>query len=549
MGKEKGYGLYYNLDANKNWGSDLVSPKPVVPAYSAMTLLIDGHKSNGPLDGMAGNSVGYVFERDGDVIAAVWDSQRTDAPLDLPVGDAPVEVFDWMGRKLDGEVSNGVAHLKLGPEPVYVRGLPADLYGTANERRVSVQTPAIDVLAGDTAVVNGRVRLGKGERAADFSLGLDTAGIVKDAVAASISASGDFRVPVAVPASAVPGTYATKLVLLRNAKVVGLSGVALAVKPIIDLSQIAAAFDQGRAGVSVRIANKSRKRTTAHLKLSLDDTAASPTLTDVALEPGGTATQFLPVSPLNPVPTKRYRAALEASAAGFAPTNATAPVDFLAASRLNAAPTTDGDLADWAAIAPARLQGRENIVRSPVYYTGDLAAAFRFGWDDRALYFACEVESSTHTQPYHGADIWRGDCIQMGINLTPSGAATKTGNMLADQGSLAYTELSLALTSDGPTAVRSITFDPARLPTGAIAATDLPLAITRRGGKTIYEAALPWSQLGVSSTPPPSGSLGIAATVNKIYAPTQSDPCALGLFDGIASSKDPDRFGTLLLTR
>jgi len=45
----------------------------------------------------------------------------------------------------------------------------------------------------------------------------------------------------------------------------------------------------------------------------------------------------------------------------------------------------------------------------------------------------------------------------------------------------------------------------------------------------------------------PHDRIGIALTVNDMDDPKQLDPTALGLFGGIAWSKDPDRFGVLTL--
>lgn len=106
------YGFYWNLDPATPFGSARISPKIVVPAYAAMTFLIDGATSEGPLPGLAGTQMGYRFRRGGRRIDVVWDHGGTSA-WPVPPG---ARVCDWMGNCARAAART----LRLGGTPVYL---------------------------------------------------------------------------------------------------------------------------------------------------------------------------------------------------------------------------------------------------------------------------------------------------------------------------------------------------------------------------------------------------------------------------------------------
>ena len=118
FGAEPGYGFFYNLSA-RAYTPDKVSPKPVVPAYAAMTFLVDGHKSSGPLEGLGENAWGYTYEGPDDAIMALWsDEEKT---VSLPVNAEQAEVFNWMGNSRLVAANAGKLEVAIGPSPTYVR--------------------------------------------------------------------------------------------------------------------------------------------------------------------------------------------------------------------------------------------------------------------------------------------------------------------------------------------------------------------------------------------------------------------------------------------
>ena len=107
------FGFYWNLDPALKFGAARLGPKPMVPAYAAMTWLLDGSTSMGVLPGLSGSQRGYRFRRDGRITAAVWDPAGASA-LVVPTGTV---VCDWFAN-CAATTRKTVA---LGPQPVYLK--------------------------------------------------------------------------------------------------------------------------------------------------------------------------------------------------------------------------------------------------------------------------------------------------------------------------------------------------------------------------------------------------------------------------------------------
>lgn len=127
---DKKYGFYYNLNPNVAFGTDKVSPRPVVPAFASETFLLDGYHAVGAIETLGGTSWGYAFERNGVDILALWDYGTT-RNVTLNFGVPQVELYDWMGNHQTLQTSNGMGTVTLGPEPIYIKGVSPQIWGTS----------------------------------------------------------------------------------------------------------------------------------------------------------------------------------------------------------------------------------------------------------------------------------------------------------------------------------------------------------------------------------------------------------------------------------
>jgi hypothetical protein len=116
------YGYYWNLDPKINYGTDKLGPKPVAPAFAAMTYLLDGVTTSGPQPNLSGTQMGYRFQRNGTTILALWDYKASSSSISLPVPAESIQICSWMGNCSTTTNGGDSVKLSLGPSPTYVVG-------------------------------------------------------------------------------------------------------------------------------------------------------------------------------------------------------------------------------------------------------------------------------------------------------------------------------------------------------------------------------------------------------------------------------------------
>ncbi len=115
------YGYYWNLDPKHPFNSNKIGPKITVPAYAAMTLLLDGSTTAGPIANLTGTQMGYRFTRNGTTVLALWDYKATSSTVDITTPSESVQVCDWMDN-CSTTKSAGTISLKLTSAPTYIVG-------------------------------------------------------------------------------------------------------------------------------------------------------------------------------------------------------------------------------------------------------------------------------------------------------------------------------------------------------------------------------------------------------------------------------------------
>jgi hypothetical protein len=116
------YGYYWNLDPAIIFGTDKIGPKPAVPAYAAMTYLLDGATTSGPVSGLTGTQMGYRFANGGNNIVVLWDYQNPSTASLATSPSQSLQVCDWMGNCQTTVSSGSGISLTLGAEPTYIVG-------------------------------------------------------------------------------------------------------------------------------------------------------------------------------------------------------------------------------------------------------------------------------------------------------------------------------------------------------------------------------------------------------------------------------------------
>ncbi|WP_244196015.1 hypothetical protein [Paraburkholderia susongensis] len=145
-----GYGIFFELDhPGGAFGPTHISPKPAALAVAAMTRIVDGTDTLGPLKDLPQGVYAYAFRRlgGGKIVTALWthDNERWNAKtgfdaslavdyrlrVDAPGTSGSVTAFDMMGNASSVPYRDGVAILKLSPAPIYVVSNNADVFRNA----------------------------------------------------------------------------------------------------------------------------------------------------------------------------------------------------------------------------------------------------------------------------------------------------------------------------------------------------------------------------------------------------------------------------------
>ncbi len=535
---EPGYGYYYNLNPKIDWGSDKVGPKPIAPAFAAMTFLLEGHTSAGPIEWLGDTAVGYAFERGDDVVLALWDWGDAPRTVTVPVGVAKVQAYDWMGNAVTRDAPGGNLQVTLGPEPIYLRGVSPVVWGSHGRKPLRLAATRLSACPGTTAVISATVDApfrGTFTLRADDRLGLAP---MTKALSLPAGKPAAVQFSLSLPPDVDLGSYPVRLTLADAKGAVASGGLMLSVISPIAIDAVDPTLPGGKWAVrlSLRDVLGSGLKGTASVRLrGVPESAASAAF---VLPAKGRTTVDLRFGDLAVVPSRSYDAIVTLSAPSGYRLIHIASVNFTAASP------------DLQSAPPVSITGRDAVVRSPDLYHGpaDLSATARFAWDARALYVAFDVTDNVFLQDKTGFDTWWQDCVQLAIDLDPRLGASTSGNLLADAGMRhRHTEIDLALTKNGPEAYRTITFDPAKLPAALLTADQCKLTVVREGTRILYQAAIPWTTLGATRAPAAGSAIGLAATVNDSDDPAQHDPKAIGLFGGIYPTKETSKFGLLVL--
>ncbi|SOE69637.1 hypothetical protein SAMN05414139_03577 [Burkholderia sp. D7] len=136
---EVGYGIFFDLvNAEGGYGQTQISPKPAAMGVAAMTRIIDGTNTLGPVKNTPPGVYAYAFQRlnGGKVVTALWTHENAVWPgasgfsethavkytlqVDAAGTSGTLTVLDMMGNPSTLPYANGRVALTLTEAPVYV---------------------------------------------------------------------------------------------------------------------------------------------------------------------------------------------------------------------------------------------------------------------------------------------------------------------------------------------------------------------------------------------------------------------------------------------
>jgi hypothetical protein len=213
------------------------------------------------------------------------------------------------------------------------------------------------------------------------------------------------------------------------------------------------------------------------------------------------------------------------------------------AHKVDKPPVLDGSLAGWNKACPIPLLGDNQLtVFDPAYVwkPENLSGVAYLEWDNDALYFAAEVIDDVSAAPLTDERTPESDSVVLAID--PSNRTKGR-----EDGAFAYY---LSAASPGGGSGKFTLYRPAAhaggLPSGQLArdSSVYEVVVKREGTKTIYEARLPWSQLGAIA-PVAGTQFGLSLQLNDNDGKGRAACMSWG--EGIQPAWDPVHFGVTTL--
>lgn len=199
-------------------------------------------------------------------------------------------------------------------------------------------------------------------------------------------------------------------------------------------------------------------------------------------------------------------------------------------------PTIDGNLSEWTRV-PALALGPDMARGSRYGGSSDLSALCQWAWDDRALYFAAQVQddrASVLPDPKDLGSIWQYDCIQMAFDGAQD---ARTPGYDDDD----Y-EYGFGQTAGVARAYRWVTGN--HLVLGDVPTISVAVQRDEERAITSYEVRIPWTELLPFS--PATRSCGMTIVVDDNDGEAAQE-IWLEWTPGITGPKDPSAFGMLTL--
>ncbi|RIQ21462.1 hypothetical protein DY240_15125 [Jiangella rhizosphaerae] len=516
---EHRYGLIRNTnDPRGKW-----TPKPGYAAYAAMTRALDDAAYDHD-ETVADGVHSHVFDRDGTPVRVLWSDQ----PVTVSVETAPdttVSVTDLMGASDTYRSRAGRIHLTLGPAPVYLTG---EVEHIAPDDRLTLAPVAEDgaVAAGD-----------------DIALELT----IDNSVAPRAPIHGTFEIAgTSVPVSVRPGQVATIPVTVPGTDDLGprdlvgtlrLSGTPAArlttqvdvVEPLT-MTATHRLDDAGADVLRVSVANASVDEVAlGELAWTIGGQSGTAQV-PAAIAGGGTYEVDIPLAGM---PAGRHARELRLTAPDAGDVVSTGTVAVVAPEAVGSFPqrsiTVDGVLDDLADVPSIDFLADGVVDIADHGGPDDLGGRLWTTWDDENVYLSARIDDDVHFQSESGTAVWFGDGFQFGF------AAGLPGETRA------WDELGMSLTENGPELYRWLSAQ--GRPTGLIEDADLAITRDEAAAETVYELAIPWSEL----TPfePEHRLLSFSIILNENDGQERRGWLRYG--DGIATAKDPARYSPFRL--
>ncbi len=231
-----------------------------------------------------------------------------------------------------------------------------------------------------------------------------------------------------------------------------------------------------------------------------------------------TATSLVVLAPTNtpfptttPLPTKTPLPSATATSPLPSPTFTSTPITRVSseAASLSTPPTIDGPWDEWT----TTQYPIKNVVFGASNWTGasDLQGSYRVGWDSHNLYLAVKVIDDVYVQNATGANLYKGDSIELLLSTSPNSDSSTLGLTAADY--------QIGISPGRPSVGQNMEAYLWYPKTKAGSLTNVAIGAVSMSDGYRIEFAIPWSVFGI--TPVKGQVLGFAVSVSDNDNKTQ----------------------------
>ncbi|WP_169088077.1 Ig-like domain-containing protein [Paenibacillus sp. PL91] len=515
-GTDKKYNEH-NFGIIHNGGDPLgaYTPKPGYVALATVARQLTGASLTG--QEIANGIYRYKFKKDDKTIHVLWSGTDTETNLTLKTKGSLV-VTDMMGRSSTYTPKDGEIYITASSEPLFVQGkidkvvqgskyaLKSEPYFTGDPVSVTLSV----YKASSWQPLNARIQL---------------QGTVQNIQASSVGTYNSV-----FPGISEPGKYTATAELVIGGKKVGALKNTVVIRKSEELSAKHVLKD-GSDFLRVRINNtKPIDRRLTQIDWQVGETTESvtydtvlPGLSDYTID---LPIPALPVGTLTPHQLTVYlEDGTVLSLSGNLKNVAVASMTPI----FNRTVQVDGSLDDVDDLPGIDLfeEGNSRVV--PHNGPEDLSGNLWITYDNDHLYLSAKVHDDQFTQTKTGDAIWSGDSIQFAISLGTPGEAAE------------WYEYGMALTPNGPELYRWMAMT--GVLTGPVTNRQLEITRDEASKDTIYQLALPWTEL--SPIAPSDGILSLSALVNENDGNGRKGWLEWG--GGIGSNKQSKLFKPMLI--
>ena len=500
------------------------SPKPAVVALATCSSQLLGAKPVRHIRDWGQQIWGYVFERKGEPVLAIWSPFKS-FERRVVVGNVDsIRVTDIMGRHRQLAAVDGYVSLQLGPDPLYLEGLDAAIYLGQELTGAPTLTSQLPV------VTPGKAR--------EFSLVESES----NQSLASVLAWGDdllaeklgehaFRVSAPVDS---PEMSAPVMLYFED----GSSAVQwVNIGPSLSLKNVQVASEKGVIGLRLEIKNYTESLRSIQLRMT-SEFSPETQLMELEIPSEQEVKTFMPFG---------------GAASLVGESSKPLSVDLQLIDPLGETLEEHLELYILSAYQDA---ASENVSASKLFpdeveihgsgSSGQKdSARIAFTWDALVLGIEVAVQDDIFSQGQADDRLWAEDSLQIAFDTDPQ--LREVYNPMQGIFNKKITELTLAKTSDGFSIVREITHNGEELALGRLKSSEDYLTVRRdeNAKVTYYQIRLPWSEIGISSVQQGKG-IGLSILVNDSDGPV-SPRKSYALFGGIVRGKNYHEYGRLTL--